>query len=158
MREYARGAVAYARRTLEVDLDYSERSLADVDRLLAAYAGGAAIDPVRLSPDDEEDVWTFCKLIGGYVGEVMVRNLGSAWARRPLDEGSASLVVVTGTIEGRPADAVWQAVTTRNKQMTSYYRTLLVALGRGSRSTHDGAQHVSLPPLSSVSRRDPPAS
>lgn len=60
-----------------------------------------------------------------------------------------------GTIHGRPPDAVWEAVTTRSKRMTSYYRTLLVAIGRGTRSESGTAMQVSLPPLSTVPRRDP---
>ena len=94
-------------------------------------------------------------MIGGYVGEVIVRNVGGSWALRPLDGGGESVVVEHGTIHGRPPDAVWEAVTTRSKRMTSYYRTLLVAIGRGTRSESGGATQVSLPPLSTVPRRDP---
>lgn len=155
MRAYADGTVAYARRTLGVDLDYSEQSLVEVDRVLDAYAGGERIDPKELSPQDEEDVWTFCKMIGGYVGEVIARNLGGSWALRPLEGGGESVLIECGTIQGRPPDAVWEAVTTRSKRMTSYYRTLLVAIGRGTRSESGTAMQVSLPPLSTVPRRDP---
>lgn len=155
MRAYADGTVAYARRTLGVDLDYSEHSLHDLDRVLDAYAGGERIDPKNLSPQDEEGVWTFCKMIGGYVGEVIARNLGGSWAVRPLAGGGESVIVVCGTIQGRPPDAVWEAISTRSKRMTSYYRTLLVALGRGTRSESGSPTQLSLPPLSTVPRRDP---
>lgn len=155
MRAYADGAVAYARRTLGADLDYSEQSLADVDRALDAFAGGERIDPAKLSPQDNDDVWVFCKMIGGYVGEVIARNLGAVWALPPLEEGGSNVVIECGGIVGRPPDAVWEAVTERNKRMVSYYRTLLVALGRGTQSESEGVTQVSLPPLSSVPRRDP---
>lgn len=144
MRAYAEQTVAYARRVLGVDLDYSEHSLEDLDRVLDAYAEGEAIDPASLTPRDEEDVWTFCKMIGGYLGEVIARNVGGAWALR-----KSSVVLVCGTLEGRPPDTIWEIVTTRTKRLTSYYRTLLVALGHGTRS--EGG--VTLRPLSREPRR-----
>lgn len=133
MRAYADGTVAYAKRTIGVELDYSVESLGDVDRVLRAYAAGQPIEESSLSSAEEEDVWTFCKMIGGYVGEVILRSRGGSWSWRTLADGADGAVILCGTVRGSPPDAVWRALTARDRSMTTYYRTLLIALeGDGS--------------------------
>jgi len=147
MQAYARGAVAYARRHLDVTLDFSERSLEDVDRVLAEYSRGELILPDNLSDTEREDLWVFCKMIGGYVGEVIIRNIGGQWHTKDLGGGAEEIRLKTSRAEGSPPDAVWRALTEPYKPIVSYYRALRMVLGHGEESTECGIRTVRLPPL-----------
>src|SRR5437868_2866427 len=96
MREYANGAVAYAKRVHGVDLNYSEKSLDDVDAIIATRIASGLIVPDELPASEREELWTFCKVLGGYVGEVILRNLGGAWEMQDAGDGSGTVSLVIG--------------------------------------------------------------
>jgi hypothetical protein len=149
MAAYATDAVGYAARRLNITLDFSEASLQDVDRILADYSKGELLVPERLSDAQREELWVFCKVIGGYLGEVIIRNIGGQWELRDQDDGSAAVkVVATGGVEGSPPDSVWRSLTEPNRSTVSYYRGLKAVLGRGKESIVSGVRTVQLPPLS----------
>lgn len=155
MREYAKGAVAYATRVYGMDLNYSEQSLIDIDAIIAKRIASGLVVPDDLPASEREELWTFCKLLGGYVGEVILRNLGGAWEAQTEDDGSATVSVVVGGIRGSPPEAIWKAHAEESKSIASYYRTLRVAMGHGERtSTPGGPTNVTLPPLSAEARPD----
>ena len=88
-------------------------------------------------------------MIGGYVGEVIIRNIGGSWQMKEIDDKSSSVALLAaGRVQGSPPQAVWRALTEPYKGMATYYRTLMVALGRGDESLQDGIRMVKLPPLS----------
>jgi hypothetical protein len=154
MRAYAADALSYARRRFDVTLDYSERSLEDVDRILADYTKSGPLVPDDLTDAEREDLWILCKMMGGYVGEVIIRNIGGDWQTRDLGEGAVSIkLVTTGGVEGSPPEAVWRVLTEPYKAVVSYYRGLRAVLGHGHETTEDGVRTVRLPPLST----QPPA-
>jgi len=150
MRAYAADAVAFAKRRFQMELDYSENSLADIDRVLADYTKSGLVVEERLTPEQMEKHWIFCKMLGGYVGEVIIRNMGGTWQMKDIDENSSSVALLAaGRIEGSPPQAVWRSLTELYKGgMASYYRTLMVALGQGEESFQDGIRTLKLPPLS----------
>jgi hypothetical protein len=149
MQAYANDAVAYVHRRLNVTLDFSERSLEDVDRVLADYGKGDLLVPDKLSDAQREDLWVFCKMMGGYVGEVIIRNIGGQWQMNDIGDGAASVkLITTGGVEGSPPDAVWRALTEPYKAIVSYYRSLRAILGHGEETTENGIRTVRLPPLS----------
>ena len=66
---YAEQAVA-AGRAFDALLDYSERSLRDVEAILSRLAG----------PPPVEDLTEACKMWGSYLGEVVRRRFGGDWS------------------------------------------------------------------------------
>jgi hypothetical protein len=157
MKAYADGAVAFAQRKYEVRLDFSEASLEDLDRILADRIKDGLVDAANLTAEQEDEVWVFCKLLGGYVGEVIIRNIGGHWIMKRTAQGSSTVALLAkGGVEGSPPQAIWKALTEGNKPMASYYRTLRVALGHGTPTMKDGVRSVSLPPLSREVPPTPP--
>jgi len=138
MREYAEGAVAYAKRAHGLVLDFSEQSVEEIDRILGSLTSSGLLVPDTMSAQDQEELWTYCKMLGGYVGEVIIRNLGGAWELKELDEEAASVSLVVNGVHGSPPDAVWKALTEPYKPIASYYRTLRVTLGHGERAVDEG--------------------
>jgi hypothetical protein len=149
MRAYAIDAVDYAKRRFDVTLDYSERSLEDIERILADYTGSGLLVPDDLSDAEREELWMFCKMMGGYVGEVIIRNIGGEWQMKDMSGGAASIKLVsTGGVEGAPPEAIWRALTEPYKSIVSYYRGLRAILGHGNETIENGIRTIRLPPLS----------
>jgi hypothetical protein len=149
MQGYATDAVAYAKRHFQINLDYSENSLRDIDHILSDYIESGFIDPDKLTPAKRDEFWTFCKMMGGYVGEVIIRNLGGTWKMKEIDDKSSSIdLLVTDRLEGSPPQAVWRALTEPYKSIATYYRTLIVLLGQGDQVPDRGPKIVHLLPLS----------
>ena len=96
MREYANAAIAYSKRCFNVTLDFSERSLESIDRILVDYKKDGVIDPEELSDAEQEELWDFCKMMGGYVGEVIIRNIGGNWQTKDVGEGDVLIKLVSG--------------------------------------------------------------
>jgi hypothetical protein len=65
---YAEQAVTLARQ-YQANLDYSERSLRDVEAILA-----------KLAQNPPEDLTETCKVWGSYLGEVVRRRFGGDWS------------------------------------------------------------------------------
>ncbi|MBI5597625.1 MAG: hypothetical protein HY928_16165 [Elusimicrobia bacterium] len=125
MRAYAATAMDYAEARFDITLDYSERSLEDVDRILAVWMRSGLVDPERLCEEERQGLWTFCKTMGGYVGEVVIRNIGGSWRAEPLREDAvAALLVTDAGAHASPPDAVWRTLTEPLKSVASYYRAL----------------------------------
>jgi hypothetical protein len=148
MRAYANDAVAYADDRLGIALDYSEQSLESVDRIVAESTKSGLLVPGDLSAAEREELWAFCKMLGGYVGEVIVRNLGGEWQTNEMDDGATTVKLVTAGVSGSPPEAVWRALTEPYQGIVSYYRGLRAILGHGEETIVNGIRTVRLPPLS----------
>ena len=68
MRDFAEQAVRLGRE-FKVNLDYSERSLEEVERLLARFRE-------EISEADANKIEEMSKIWGGYLGEVVRRRFG----------------------------------------------------------------------------------
>jgi hypothetical protein len=157
MQTYAADAVRHAKNHYGIDLDFSEASLRQIDRMLDDRMRGAVIEADRLTPEEQEDLWVYCKMIGGYVGEVIIRNLGGAWQAKPTDSGGTAVkLMAAGRIEASPPEGVWRTLTEPYRSMTSYYRSLRAILGHGDERTENGLEFIRLPPLSPEVPRDEP--
>jgi hypothetical protein len=151
MRAYAADAVKHAKTRYGFDLDYSEASLAQIDRMLDDRMQGAVIETAKLTPEQQEELWIYCKMIGGYVGEVIIRNLGGSWETKEIDSGSSSVkLMAAGKIEGSPPDSVWRMLTEPFRSTVSYYRSLRAILGHGEERTEQGVKMIKVPALSSA--------
>jgi len=127
---------------------FPEKSLRDVDSILADYIKSGFVEPDKLTPAERDELWDFCKMMGGYVGEVIIRNLGGNWKMKEIDDKSSSITLkVNDRLEGSPPQAVWRALTEPYKGIATYYRTLMVIFGKGEQIKEVGPTIVRLPPL-----------
>jgi hypothetical protein len=71
---YAADAVGVAAQTFGVTLDWSESSIQHVEQMLARLH-----EQMAMAKPSEDEVWTFAKGLGSYVGEVFRRHRGAQW-------------------------------------------------------------------------------
>ena len=71
---YSLDAVDLAARNFEVVLDSSEESIKQVEQMLDELHR----ELIRAHPP-EDAIWTFAKMFGSYVGEVLLRHHGGEW-------------------------------------------------------------------------------
>jgi hypothetical protein len=103
---HAQLAVQVAREEFDLDLDFSPRSLEDVD---------AQIESLRDEGLTGEDAAEALFVFGCYVGEVMVRHLGGHWVpttRSPLRDVSPWPMVVL-----LPTGAAWDPIGKAYKRL-----------------------------------------
>ncbi len=72
---YAEKAVAMARE-FNAQLDYGEKSLMEVEAILAQLSAG----PQTQTQTQIKDVAEVCKMWGSYLGEVVRRRFGGEWS------------------------------------------------------------------------------
>jgi len=86
MANYAKAAVEYSRNTLNVDLDYSVGSVERVEQILSdiyrKFPKGRLTRRL-LQIFGRKGLQATCNMFGGYIGEVMRRQLGGTWTRDP---------------------------------------------------------------------------
>ena len=83
MEAYALDAIDHARRAFERKLDFSAESVEQVEAILTEMYDlkkpkGFLSRLLRATPS-EEVLWTFSKMYGAYVGEVLRRLGGGEW-------------------------------------------------------------------------------
>ncbi len=82
MTAYALDAVDHAKNAFQRELDFSVDSVRQVEEILSAMHDtmprGVLSKFLRRGPS-KEDVWSFSKMYGGYVGEVLRRAAGGEW-------------------------------------------------------------------------------
>jgi hypothetical protein len=105
MKAYAQDAERHAARQGTI-LDYTESSLENVDLVLHSIAGDSPLPPK--TADDEEQLWTLAKMYGGYVGEVVLRNLGGAWEMHDNPDGSARVILRCQGVQMFPLEKVYK--------------------------------------------------
>lgn len=82
---YSLDAIDHARSNFGIVLDWSDRSIANVEKILAQMSQ----DYVSSSPKPSDDeVSTIAKGYGGYLGEVYRRNHGGEWGLMTLNGDS----------------------------------------------------------------------
>ena len=135
MSAYAMDAVDYCEQGFGVQLDYSEESVRSIEdvfvRLFADLPKGWISRTFKRGPSPEQ-IDTICKMLGGYIGEVMRRHWGGEWKLRS-DVAPGEVIVTLGLPGGTdvwphfkvakrlsngPEDNVW-----------SYYRVLKERIG-----------------------------
>src|SRR5262249_30438084 len=94
MDAYALDAIAHARKTKGVELDFSIESVQQVESILALmYDSRPSVFESGLSPrgPSRETIETFSKMYGAKIGEVWRRHSGGEWA---LDHDFSSTTTV----------------------------------------------------------------
>ncbi len=86
MEAYAKDAVSDARKRGTV-LDYSEASLAQVDGIFETITANGVLTPK--SSAEEEGLWMLSMIYGGYVGQVVIKEMGGEWQLQDLPDGGS---------------------------------------------------------------------
>jgi hypothetical protein len=119
---YSLDAVDMARQAFDKKLDWTDKSVSTVEDILDAMYKIRA----KEKPSDE-DVWTFAKMYGSYVGEAYRRNHGATWGIVTFSGDSFPGMQTKGCVlfwpwgkvgnrlDNGPEDNVWH-----------YYQALLV--------------------------------
>ncbi len=123
MQGYADSAIQFAMRFYAMKWDYSQDSLKEVDALITEYRGPEVLQEDNLDEDQKQDLWLFCKMVGAYIGEVMLRSMGGHW-RVLAEEGQEERVelVIAGGVGTSPMDFVWLALTQPEHTAVGYYK------------------------------------
>jgi len=94
MQGSAQDAIAYATEQHQLTLDYSLDSLHVVDQLLSRLH-----DDQQQRPHSGEMLFTLCNIMGAYVGEVFIRNVGGDWQSNNSDNTAPYMAVGFGDKE-----------------------------------------------------------
>ena len=122
MEAYARDAETDARKR-GIALDYSETSLALVDRILETITPDGVLIPK--SPAEEDALWILSKIYGGYVGQVVIKQMGGQWELQDLPNGAARVVLCCYGISAFPPEKIYKRLTQdRYSGVAGYCRAL----------------------------------
>lgn len=108
----AEACVAHAKEHWSTDLDYSARSLEDVELILARMHEKIPqnwMESIFKPKISDEQIAAMSLLYGSYLGEVMRRQWGGTWYETTDPDGRKSLTLELGA--GRkvfPAGKVWK--------------------------------------------------
>jgi hypothetical protein len=130
MKAYASDIVAVAAES-GVTLDYTEESLALVDRLLGRewFIGRTPRTPE--SDEDKKRLSSCADEFGAYVGEVVLRTMGGRWIADPTSTGGVRPAVLVDGARGFPIEKVWKRLTESEFDTVSgYCRALRFVLAR----------------------------
>jgi hypothetical protein len=128
MKAYAQDAEHLALKE-GVSLDYTEKSLEGVDALLHRIAGDGVVPPK--TPKEEEQLWTLAKVYGGYLGEVVIRNLGGAWEMSENPDGSARVILRCQGVQMFPLEKVYKRLAEDEfSGVSGYCRALRAIIAR----------------------------
>jgi hypothetical protein len=97
--DHAQLAVRLASEEHDVELDFSRRSLEDLDAL---------VDTLREDGLSGEEAAEALFVLGCYLGEVLVRSLGGAWLATPLS--ALKDVSPWPMVVGLPDGSTWDAI------------------------------------------------
>jgi hypothetical protein len=125
MKEYAQDAKRLASEQ-GISLDDTEESLERVDLLLHKIAGNTVLTP--RTPEEASQLWALAKIYGGYVGEVVIRNMGGAWELQDNPDGSARVVLHCEGVRMFPPDKVYKRLTEDQFSNVSGYCRALRAI------------------------------
>jgi len=110
MQASAEDAVAYAQEQHQLTLTGDFNSLTQVDQLLS-----------RLHTDQQirahsgEMLFTLCNIIGAYIGEIFIRNVGGNWQSNNSDPSAPYMAVALGDKEFPFASVCYHKITNNNE-------------------------------------------
>ena len=118
----AEQAVAMAKRQFGIALDWSDRSIDDVEHALAGLHTSYALASPK--PSDEQ-LMPLAKAFGAYFGEVYRRNHGAAWGRVTMNGETYPGIHTAAGVDVWPAGRVMNRITDGpDNDVAIYYRRL----------------------------------
>jgi hypothetical protein len=121
---YAQDAVDFAGKQLGVKLDWSDSSIANVELALSKMS--ASYTTTNPKPADEQ-VMSFAKAFGSYVGEVYRRNHGATWGIVTLGGQKFPGLRTTSGVNFWPWGRVFNRITKGSEDNVSDYYAALIA-------------------------------
>jgi len=126
MRAQGENAVGFARSGFSAKLDFTGRSLKSVESILQM------IREHLQSPEHtwtDKQLWSFCLMLGGYVGEVLRRECGGEWQVSPLTAPILQITAGGGCVSTSPCEKVHERLTDGpNDSIYQYYQSLAQAI------------------------------
>ena len=123
MRDFAEQAVRLGRE-FKINLDYSERSLQEVERLLARFHDELTSANAGSKLEEMAKIW------GGYLGEVVRRRFGGEWSIEKYPAGD--FLIVTLNVNGArlfPSMKVHKRLTEGSSEnIWSFYQSVRAKL------------------------------
>jgi hypothetical protein len=114
MRDCAESAVAIARESFATELDFSEDSVREVERILEIMRKDVPKNRLskllRLGPSNEQ-IWNVAFAWGGYVGEVIRRHWGGEWTTESALSPKPTVTLRVGGTEVWPPARVYKRLT-----------------------------------------------
>ena len=128
MAAYATDAVANAHER-GFTLDYSEASLGNVDLVLGKVTASGVL--LLKSAEEESAVWALSKQYGGYVGEVVIRQIGGNWETIDQPDGSARFVLRSSGVQMFHLEKIHKRlVEDKHSRLPGYSRALHMIIQR----------------------------
>jgi hypothetical protein len=136
MEAYALDAVDHAKQACNRDLDFSPASVQQVEEILRELFEAKPQGFLRrlfTRGFSRQLVWTFAKMYGGYVGEVLRKSGGGEWffdesfkpGQRTMDLQTIGLW--KGDHRIWPPAKVWQRLTNGSEDNVWHYFSIIVA-------------------------------
>lgn len=120
---YALDAVEYSKKNFGITLDWTDKSIVDVEKALALMHSSYMSTTPRPT---EEQVMSFAKGFGSYIGEVYRRNHGAEWGIVNLDGQKFPGLTTKSGINfwpwGRALNRIMQG---SENNVADYYKALL---------------------------------
>jgi len=110
MAAYAEDAVEYAAQ-LKRTLDYSEESIKTIEDICSilykAIPKNFWTRLIRKTPS-EETIVQMSRMLGGYIGEVMIKHYGGTWEIEDFMNEGNTILVQTGDLKTFPVGKVYK--------------------------------------------------
>lgn len=134
MEAYAQDAVDFARERFQLNLDYSEESLQQIERILGqlheTIPKGVFAKLFKHGPSDTQ-IRQMAKMWGGYVGEVIRRRWGGQWSTESEAQPGGVITLQIGGSEIYPPAKVFKRLTNGPEDnVWHYYQVLKADFGR----------------------------
>lgn len=123
MAAYAEDAVAYAAK-FKIKLDYSEDSILQLEKLCTllhkAIPDNFFKRLLRKVPS-EETIIGVSKMLGGYLGEVLIKHYSGHWEIENFMNEGTTIVLVSGEIKAFPVGKVYRRLKNGPEDNTFHF-------------------------------------
>lgn len=131
MAAYAEDAVEYAAK-LKKKLDYSEESIATLEQLCDILHKAipktwfARFFMLKRKPSDET-ILQYSKMLGGYLGEVIIRNHGGKWSIEDFMHQGNTIILTIGDTKIFPVGRVYKRLKEGMENNIQHYYSVLLS-------------------------------
>lgn len=123
MAAYAEDAVDYAKK-LNKTLDYSEQSIQQVEDICTMLYNEIPKNffkrLIKKAPS-EETIIQMSKILGGYIGEVMIKHYGGSWDIEDFMNQGNTILVSIGELKTFPVGKVYKRLKNGPGDNVYYY-------------------------------------
>lgn len=131
MVAYAADAVEYAAK-LKKKLDYSEESIATLEQVCDILHKAipktwfARFFMLKRKPSDKT-ILQYSKMLGGYLGEVIIRNHGGKWSIEDFMNQGNTIVLTVGDTKIFPVGRVYKRLKEGSENNLQHYYSVLLS-------------------------------